>query len=139
MELRLGRKPGLSLLARVGAAIAQFVSPIDSSSAKQRVDRFERAKPKKEESAPKDDGKSARPRVLKAVPKEQPSPAAVEAPRPATGASVATAFLELFNFLQVRKQKFLLMWGKQAYKDSAREHKKAGRFRKGTMLDRRAG
>lgn len=131
------------MLPRVGAALAQFVSPLDSAASKPRTARdFERAKPRKEPPPEQDKRQeSTPPRVLKAVPKPAGEPSAeklVTQPT-APGASVAAAFLELYGFIQATRSTFLKALGRQAYREGVREQKKAGRFRKGTMLDRRAG
>lgn len=128
------------MLPRVGAALAQFISPIDSSTSKTKTPRREReANPRFERSKPEKE-KPAKARVLKAVPKpSEQAPTDAAAPSPPGTPSVAAAFLELFNFLQTRKNTFLMFIGRQAYREAAREQKKAGRFRKGTMLDRKAG
>lgn len=130
------------MLPRVTAALTQFIKPIAGARAQTGVRDREKdhEPPPQPESKAKDEKREPH---LKLVPppEEQvdlapPSqdPRVVAAPG---SPSVATAFLELFNRIQLKRVSLVRWLGKQAYDRAIRRQKREGTFRKGTMIDRR--
>lgn len=51
--------------------------------------------------------------------------------------SVTTAFLQIFDLLNLRKASLFRWLGTQAYQGTLKKQKKSLRFRKGTILDQK--
>jgi hypothetical protein len=140
----LGRKTQELVLPRIGAALSNSVSPVSSSSDQQAVQRRPaREKPAEREQKREDPGefKRADPPHLKVVPPaDEPTDRGDRPPAmapPGAAPSVAAAFLQLVTAIQRGKGSVLKWLGTQTYRANVGRQKKAGKARKGTMLDQK--
>jgi hypothetical protein len=150
----LGRKVRGRVLPRVSAALAQFISPISTSatssasqqksSEKQgKIPAFERFHRKGREggsSSPENpdtpqEGPGAKVIALPLAPKSNATANTDPKPLPS---GISQALLQLMNSLQEQRFSFLRWFAVGVYQMSARQQKKNGRVRKGTIIDRKA-
>ncbi len=139
------------MLPRVSAALAQFIAPI-SVSTKQvtsnktagdhpAFQRFGKKKRKKDGEASageastdddqsQDDHKETA--LAKVIPLRSHSPPADQP------AGITYALLQLMNLLQTQRATVMRWLASTSYQISARQQKKTGKCRKGTILDHKA-
>jgi hypothetical protein len=140
------------VLPRVSAALAQFISPI-AASGKQSVasqkgfDRFTPPQGKKREQSQQDPsqqnpGSEQNAPQAKIIPfpsKESAAKPNSQAPGTSTiPAGISQALLQLMNLFHEQGAAIRRWIGTGAYQLAARQQKKTGRIRKGTILDERA-
>ena len=130
------------VIPRVSAALAQFIAPIATSgkqglTAQQGFKRFGGDHSKQPSDPPKQQPPP---------PTEEPAKILAFAPRPkdpeTAGAGIpngiSQALLQLMNLLQGQRATLLRWLGTGIYQTAARQQKKNGRIRKGTVLDEKA-
>lgn len=137
------------MLPRVSAALAQFISPI-AVSGKQSVSShkgFEhfaqpqtgkkreqaREEPKQEQQLSQAKAKIIPFPVKDAVQATSPPPSATSIP-----SGITQALLQLMNLFHEQGSTVRRWIGTGAYQLAARQQKKSGRIRKGTILDEKA-
>ncbi len=138
----------LYVLSRISAALSKFVSPIRtaaSSSATGSKEReknpFERFDPKKREN--KDDSHQGKNEhataTLKAVPSPQESSASEPKTQSAEEGKRGGTLLHLFGLIRQSGSPMAKQKAQLAYRDAQKRQKKNVRFRKGTIIDEKAG
>ncbi|MGE0614378.1 MAG: hypothetical protein AB7P04_01955 [Bacteriovoracia bacterium] len=126
------------MLNKVSSALAKFIAPVasskissDTGSPHQNGGSFKRYQPEKEKSDPQL-------RLVK--PNDGEAPSGQHLPAVAIkNLSVAHAFIQLFNKLKEQRGKISRWVGAHTYQTAAKRQKRAGKVRKGTMLDEKIG
>jgi hypothetical protein len=135
------------VIPRVSAALAQFIAPI-ATSGKQSVPTqqgFQRfggdAKQSKQQTpTPPPPSPQSEPEIARVIPfPQQPSTSAGAAPgKGAIPVGISQTLLQLMNLLHGQRTTLLRWLGQGMYQAAARQQKKNGRIRKGTVLDEKA-
>ena len=128
------------MISRVGAALAQFIAPVASAQAQDhiRAQDDQRRPPGQKQERKQPPANIPKPELKVAVaPDAKPasgSPASATLP---AGAGGAQSFLQLLDVFQHGRGMFMRFFGTRSYNQSIKTQKKAGKFKKGTMLDER--
>ena len=130
------------MISRVGAALAQFIAPVASSQAQEQIHTEDnnqgrpsgQKRERKQAPAQAKTPASATPLKPVAV-TAAPTPPAT--PSAGIGTSGAQSFLQLLDVFQHGRGMFMRFFGTRSYQQSVKGQKKAGKFKKGTMLDER--
>lgn len=136
---RARRKEILTVLPRVGIALAQLIKPITSSiQATAQSKLFRRERPSAENSSENPKKKESPPPSAQIIPFPTPPKPEASAPPSTTPLSAAHSFLQLLSQLQQQRPQLMLLFGAHAYLKAQNLRKKGGGFRKGAMLDKKA-
>lgn len=138
-----------TISSKVGAVLSRFVAPVKpSSSAKaeserkqEEADAFQRFSKQKEQKKESEDEKKGleNPRVIKASSEETSQEALdSEVSKRIQGLEDEAAFAEVRELLQKNSSLMKELAGSSAYQSASRKQKKSAKFRKGTVLDKKA-
>ncbi len=134
------------MLPRVGSALAKFIAPISSSQTqgKHTVGHQEgeshsenspKKRPQKKPESKPENKKDERISSDFLSGKKESQLRLVES---SSSTSVANAFLQIINYLQLQRGSLVRWFGSHAYGRASRMQKKGAKFRKGTMFDEKA-
>jgi hypothetical protein len=136
------------VLPRIGAALAEFIAPIATSSSKQATaqshekrafQRWKRENPNQKEQGPsqqppEQQDKKQDTTLAKVIPLHAPEQKSASGAPP----GITTALFQLMAVLKEQRATVMRWLGSSAYDSAARTQKKNGRCRKGTILDHKA-
>lgn len=133
------------MISRVGAALAQLIKPVASSTSQagprpsREFERF-REKPsggaRQGNPSGQDPGRDPKQGAQEA--QVIPFPRAENAPKAGPTTSVAHSFILLRAHFQQSRLRLFRWLGLRSYQQSLAEQRRLGKYRKGAMLDRKA-
>ena len=136
------------MLPRVGSALAQFIAPITTSAGKQTTSQSQSKRTfqkwKRENSAQDENPSNQQqqnqpqPQGSNVIPLHKPETSLAQATS-GTPAGVTQALFQLMTLLKEQRATIMRWLGTSMYESAARQQKKNGRCRKGTIVDERAG